>query len=222
MGDKLAGPISPRVTKGALVSLELPNPIPKVIVFQYNPESLNRSLQAQTVSLPQGMRSEAFRLKGPPVETIDFEIELDAADQLEKPDQNPGTVLNGIYAQIASLELMLYPKSSLIIGNASLLSSGSLEIIPPEGPFVLLVYGRNRIIPVRLKEFRIIEQDHDPSLNPIRAKVSISLSVLTYADLDPSHPGYALSLANQILKEGLAATSLISDLSSVVQGSGFI
>jgi hypothetical protein len=80
-------PRSPRLMKGAIISFDIASPIPQIILFQYNPATLSRTLQAQTTGA-EGNPNEAFRLKGPPTESISLEIELDATDQLEKPDQN--------------------------------------------------------------------------------------------------------------------------------------
>ena len=83
-----ASPLSPRMLKGAIVSLNLPNPTPNIIAFQYNPENLTRTLEAQTVEGEGGDRSEALRLKGAPVETIKLDVVIDATDQLgELPPQ---------------------------------------------------------------------------------------------------------------------------------------
>jgi hypothetical protein len=60
---------SPRLLKGAIVGIDLFNPLASVIVFQYNPDMLTRTLQAQTAG-EGGDRAEALRLKGAPVETI--------------------------------------------------------------------------------------------------------------------------------------------------------
>src|SRR5574337_2076076 len=132
--------IFPRVKKGAIVSFDLASPVPQVIVFQYNPETLTRTLEPQTAG-QEADRSEAFRLKGPPKETISLDIELDATDALEKPSQNPNAVSMGIYPQLSALEMIMYPKSSLVIANTVLEALGTMEIEAPEGPFTLFVWG---------------------------------------------------------------------------------
>ena len=99
---------SPRVAKGALIGLDPLNPLASVVVFQYNPESMSRSIRAN-ISQDRGGGSEPLRLKGPPSETISVDIEVDAVDQLEVGD--PVTEQSGIAPALASLELMLYPKS---------------------------------------------------------------------------------------------------------------
>ncbi|MEF3274146.1 MAG: hypothetical protein K6356_07055 [Chloroflexus sp.] len=196
-------PGSPRLLKGALVSFDLPNPQPAVIVFQYNPDSLARSLEAQTGS--EG--SDTLRIKGAPVETIKLEVELDATDLIER-----GDAPTGIHPQLAALEVLIYPKSALVIANSALLAMGTIEIIPPQAPFTLFIWGPKRVLPVRLTEFSITEEAYDPQLNPIRARVALGLRVLSYNDLPMTNPGYHLFLAHQIVKETMAATARVGAL----------
>ena len=92
---------------------------------------------------------------------------------------------------------------------------GTIEIIAPEGPFTLFIWGAKRVLPVRLTEFRVTEEAHDTNLNPIRAKVSLGLRVLSYADLSLTHPGYTLFLAHQITKETMAGIGSINSLASI-------
>jgi len=209
-------PGSPRVTKGAIVGVDLLNPVPSVIVFQYNPETLTRTLQAQA-SGESGARSEAMRLRGAPVETIKLDVEIDATDQLEQ--QDPLATSVGLYPQLSALEVLVYPRSSLVIANTALLAAGTIEILPPVGPFTLFVWGLQRVVPVRLTDFTITEEAHDVSLNPIRAKVSLGLRVLSYNDLSITNPGYYLFLTHQIVKEAMAQVGSVSNLASAVQGN---
>ncbi|MDQ3803245.1 MAG: hypothetical protein M3416_05260 [Acidobacteriota bacterium] len=209
-------PGSPRVTKGAIVGVDLLNPVPNVIVFQYNPETLTRTLQAQA-SGDSGARSEAMRLRGAPVETIKLDVEIDATDQLER--QDPQATSTGIYPQLSALEVLVYPRSSLVIANTALLAAGTIEILPPIGPFTLFVWGLQRVLPVRLTDFTITEEAHDVSLNPIRAKVSLGLRVLSYNDLSITNPGYYLFLTHQIVKETMAQLGSVSNLGAAVQGN---
>ena len=208
--------ISPKFAKGAIISYDLFNFIPQVVIFQYNPETLSRKIQPQRIQTQGGESSvEVQRIKGPPAETIDLSIEIDAADQLEKPEQNATVSDMGIYPQISALEMMVYPKSSLVIANAALASAGVIEIIPPEEPFTIFVWGKNRIVPIRITSFDIKETNHDTKLNPIQAEISLNLEVLTYDNFMVSHPGFALSLAHQIVKEAMAAVGSINSISSL-------
>jgi hypothetical protein len=207
---------SPRVTKGALVGIDLFNPLSSVIVFQYNPDTVTRTLQPQTAG-EGAARSEAMRLKGAPVETIKLDVEIDATDQLEKAEGL--AVSTGIYPQLSALEMLVYPKSALVIANTVLLALGTLEIVPPIGPFTVLIWGLKRVVPVRLTEFSITEEAHDVSLNPIRAKVSLGLRVLSYNDLSITNPGYWVFLTHQIVKETMATIGSVSNLGAVAGGN---
>jgi hypothetical protein len=206
-------PGSPRILKGALVSFDLPDQTPNVIVFQYNPVTLTRSLDAQVTGGKEG-RARPVRLKGAPVETISLEVEIDATDQLEKEEDT--ALQRGIHPQLAALEVLIYPKSADIISSQSMMSAGVIEIIPPLAAFTLLVYGPQRIVPVQVTNLNITEEAHDVNLNPTRAKVSLSLRVLSYNDLLSDHPGHALFMAYQVAKETMAKKETIRNLDAVV------
>jgi hypothetical protein len=201
-------PNSPRVQKGALIGLDPVNPLASVIIFQYNPETLSRTLRARTTPASgggtggQAASGEAMRLAGPPEESFKLEVVLDATDQMEKAD--PITAQLGIHPQLASLEMLLYPKSALVIANEVLMRVGVIEAIQPEAPLAILVWGVKRVLPVRLAGFSITEEMFDPNLNPIHAKVSLDLNVLSYHDLGLLSPGGALFMAHQLIKEGMA------------------
>lgn len=199
-----AFPGSPRVLKGGLVLLDpdqftvLPNGI---IVLQYNPDTLTRSLKVKGIE-EGGDRTEALRLTGPPVETIKLDAEIDATDQLETGDQN--TLQYGIAPQLAAIETTIYPPSATLQNNFNLSQQGVLEIMPMLSPFVLFVWSANRIAPVRITDLSITEEAFDPTLNPIRAKVSLGLRVLTIDDLTFSDKSGSLYMAYQRQKETLA------------------
>lgn len=198
--------ISPKLLKGGIVLLDPEkNRVLRIIALQYNPETLTRSFQVQGVGGEGGDRSEALRLKGPPVETIKLEAELDAADQLEFPEQHQNIVESGLHSQLAVLETLVYPHSSQLLANNDKASSGMLEIVPMETPLSLFVWSKNRILPVRLTEFSITEEMFDPSLNPIRAKVSIGMRVLNVNDLGFSHRGGSLFMTYLQNKEQMAS-----------------
>jgi hypothetical protein len=197
-------PGSPRLLKGALVGVEPVNPIASIIVFQYNPATMTRRLEARSTGSGGGDQAEVYRLTGPPKETITIKVEIDVADQLEQG--SPLAVANGIYPALSALEMLLYPSSERIIGNAITAAIGGIEIIPPEAPLTLFVWGPKRVLPVRLTSFSVTEQAYDPALNPIRAEVDLSLEVLTTSDFQVTHPGYNIYLIHQIAKEAMAMT----------------
>jgi hypothetical protein len=205
-------PNSPRLINGAIVGLDPLNPRPSVIIFQYNPDTVTRTLTAQT-SGDNPDQGEVLRLKGPPQESIKLDVEIDAADQLEKAIA-PATTL-GLYPALAALELLLYPPSKRMIANEVLLNIGIIEIIQPEAPLTVFAWGRNRVLPVRVTQFTITEEAFDPQLNPIRAKVSLDLRVLTYQDLGLASRGGALHLAQHVAKEMLAKMGSSGNVSAL-------
>lgn len=200
-------PNSPRLLKGGIVLIDPDTAtVRRIISLQYNPDTLTRSLQIQGVSTDAsgGDRSEVLRLKGPPIETIKLEAEIDATDQLEFPDQNPNAIDAGIQPQLAALEAIVYPTSQQLQSNNSLEKTGTLEIIPMESALTLFIWSKNRIIPVRLTDFSITEEAFDPNLNPIRAKVSLGMRVLSVDDVGFDAKAGSLYMIYQQQKERLA------------------
>jgi hypothetical protein len=207
--------VYPRVISGAIVGIDPTDPKPLVIIFQYNPDSLSRTLQPQ-MGAEGGDRTEALRLKGAPVESIKVDIELNAADQLERDDRTAREM--GLYPVLSALEMLVYPRAQRIITNTRLLALGTIEILPPVAPLTVFVWGPKRALPVKLTEFSITEEAHDLRLNPIRAKVSLGLRVLSYSDLPISHPGYSLFLSHQVAKEAMARIGGSGSLADVGGG----
>ena len=207
-----SAPISPRLLKGALIGVDLFNPLASVVVFQYNPDTMTRRLEPRGHSA-DGERGEAYRLSGPPKETITLAIEIDATDRLA--DADPLALASGITPTLAALEMMLYPKSALVIANTVLSFAGTVEILPAEGPTILFVWGPTRVLPVRLASLSITEEAYDTLLNPTRAKVDLTLNVLSYNDLKITSPGNALFMVHQITKEVLATTNLYNSVQNV-------
>ena len=200
-------PLSPRLIKGGLVLIDPGTAaVLRVIALQYNPDTLTRSLQIQSIGETRD-RSEAMRLKGPPVETFKLDAEIDATDQLELPDQNRAVLESGIQPQLAALETIVYPTTRQLQANNALAQAGTLEIAPMEAPLTLFVWSRYRIVPVRITELSITEEAFDPKLNPIRAKVSIGMRVLSVDDLGFNHKGGSLYLMYQQQKERFAAAA---------------
>jgi len=205
---------SPRLIKGAIIGLDPLNPVASVVVFQYNPDSMTRRLEARSTGGGDSSdRAEAFRLTGPPRETITLSIEVDATDQLEQV--NPLAIVSGVSPTLAALEMLLYPKSAGVIANLALAQIGNIEIVPPEAPLTLFVWGPTRVLPVRIASFSITEDGFDSMLNPIRAKVDLSLNVLSYVDLKITNPGHTLFMAHQIVKEVLATTNIVNSALNV-------
>ncbi|MCL1976755.1 MAG: hypothetical protein FWG55_01390 [Candidatus Bathyarchaeota archaeon] len=209
-------PRSPRLLKGAIVCLDSSIAVPKYIIFQYNPDTISRTVTAKYSKTSEG--TESLRFGGAPTEDISVDLEFDATDYLEHPDVNPVAVKQGITPQLAALESLLYPSSSQVIANEKLAAAGKMEIVPPMGPLTLFVFGANKVLPVKITKCAITEQAYDTNLNPIQAKVSLTMSVLTYSDLQHSKTGYSLYLANHVGKEVLSQFVVLNSDA----GTGFI
>src|ERR1700692_2232405 len=202
-----ASPLSPRLVKGGIVTMDPDTSVVKsVIALQYNPDTLSRTLQIQAVPGGQdGVRVDALRLRGPAIEYINVEAELDATDQLEFPTQFPLAVKYGLHPQLAQLEMLVNPTVETLLADDAMANAGTLEIIPLEQPLTLFVWSKSRVIPVRLTDFSITEEAFDPNLNPIRAKISLGMRVLSVDDLGFQHPGGRLFMSYLTNKESLAA-----------------
>ena len=207
---------TPKILKAGIVLIDpVSFAVQRMITMQYNPDSLSRSFQMQDVATSGGTHSEALRIKGPPVENIKLDAQIDATDQLEFPKDNPTTVENGIYSALAALETLIYPQSSALQSNYDLAATGTLEIIPMETLLTLFIWSKSRILPVRLTEFSITEEAFDPALNPLQAKISLGLRVLNINDLGFDHPGGSLFMTYLQQKEQLAAKMKSGNLSGL-------
>jgi len=198
-------PNSPRLVKGGIVTMDPDTSVVQsIIALQYNPDSLSRTLQIQAVPGGQdGVRVDALRLRGPAVETIKIEAELDATDQLEQQDAT--AMQYGLQPQLAQLEMLVNPTVETLESDDSLANAGTLEIIPLEQPLTLFVWSKIRVVPIRLTDFSITEEAFDPNLNPIRAKVSLGLRVLNVDDLGFQNPGGRMFMTYLTNKEQLAS-----------------
>jgi hypothetical protein len=208
---------SPKLLKGGLVVLAPGGgAVRRRIALQYNPDTLTRSYQVQGVGGDSGgERAQPFRLKGPAIESIRLEAEIDATDQLEFPDNNANAVAFGIAPQLATLEALVHPSVDELLAVAALTANGALEILPPEAPLVLFVWSKSRVAPVCVTEFSITEEAFDPALNPIRAKVSLGLRVMSTDDLGFTHKGGTIFLGYLRAREALAAKAGSASLASL-------
>jgi hypothetical protein len=197
-------PNSPKILKGGIVTVDVKSgKTLDVITLQYNSKSLSRSYEPQ--GFGDGSQGHALRLNGPAIETLTIEAEIDAADQLEFPDQHSDVVEHGIQPQLAQLESLINPGSAQLNSNNALAAAGTLEIAPMEGPLALFVWSTDRVVPITIKTFSITEEAFDPRLNPIRATVSISMKVLNINDLGFDHRGGSLFMNYLQNKERLAS-----------------
>ena len=201
----MSTPLAPRVARGGFALVDPDSGrTQKVIPFQYNPETLTRKIAPKAIRDEAGDRLEALRLTGAPVETITLEAEFDAADQLDRPSDVPLLAQHGLHPVLAALETTMYPTSGHLLLERDMARGGMLEIAPAESPLVVLVLGQSRVQPVQITDYSVEEDGYDTSLNPLRAKVSLSLRVLTTDDLGFDHHGGLVYLYYQQAREGLA------------------
>jgi len=208
--------ISPKLLKGALVvyASHDPGATAKIIPFQYNPEQVSRSLTPSgattgtttgTSSANRGQaQQDVLRVQGPPRETFTLSVTLNATDQLEVPEQNQNIVQNGLHAVLGTLEMLLYPTSHQVLQNEALAEGGEVQLNPADLPLVVLVWGRSRVVPIKVTNFSVTEEAFDLELNPIQAKVELGLQALNYVDLPTSSAGRDIYLSYQRQKETLA------------------
>ena len=200
----------PHLLKGAIVAVDLDTSKQTTIAFQYNPDQLTRTLTPQQKIEPEqeGQPAKVLRFAGAPKEDFTLEVHLDASDALESGDATAGSL--GIYPQLFALEVLAYPSSQQVVDNDKLLRQGQMKVAGYDAPLTLLVWGAQRVVPVRLTSMTITEKIFDTQLNPIQATVTLKMNALSYSDLDPSHKGYSLFLAYQKSKERQARQGMTS------------
>lgn len=204
---------SPRLMRGGLVQLDPSSGMVRSILpLQYNPDTITRTLQVQDMG-DDTARADTLRLKGPAIETIKLDAEIDLTDKLERGDFEATEF--GLHPALAALEMLIQPASRQLLNNDALANFGAMEVVPMETALCVLVWSKNRVVPVKVTDFSITEDAYDPSLNPIRARVSLGLRVLTTTDLGFSHPGGRLFMAHLQQKERLAALGGSSPLSTL-------
>jgi len=177
---------SPKLQKGALVQIvqDVVGVVPNVIAFQYNPEKLSSTLTPwNPFEVDQTQRGAQAPTVQPfdPKLTFTLDLELDATDGLEAGDAV--AVEAGVADRLAALKKLTLPTQGLIgdlIQSARALAGGADQAARrPTVPVVLFVWGAGRILPVRVTSFSVEETLFSPGLDPIQAKVSLGLEVLT-------------------------------------------
>lgn len=208
-------PIRPALQKGALAvyPTHTPGSQPStLILFQFNPESMKRTLAHRAAPAPaQGAtgaaKEDVLRVAGPPLETINMTVDMHASDQLDEPDANAAVAQHGLHPALATLELLMYPPTLNAQKIAQQAASGKVQVSPADLPLVLLIWGKSRVVPVKITSFAISEEGFDTRLNPIAAKVELGMQVLTYMEFTDSSIGRDAFIAYQKAKELLAQQS---------------
>ncbi|HYQ36006.1 MAG TPA: hypothetical protein VER10_09070 [Mycobacterium sp.] len=223
--------------RGALVEF-MPTrliPIPNVIVFQYNPESMSHAwTQPEPPAAgPNQTTTNPLAVKGNPGESFTFTLALDAADSIADGKASGALAqVSGVYSRIAALEMLLYPGSATqggLLGTVTAAvgsvfgaaKSGKRSVPATTVNTVLFVWGPGRILPVRVTALTITEKLYDGLLNPTKAEVAITLRALTDDELRHDTDTLA-GLANaantysQGLRQALAVANLVNAVESIV------
>ncbi|MDO8586992.1 MAG: hypothetical protein Q7T82_08120 [Armatimonadota bacterium] len=190
---------------------------PNVIVFQFNPETIQHNWSQAQSEAPamEGGGANPLGVKGYPGETLSFTIAMEATDQLAKG--NPIARASGIYSRLAALEMLLYPTKDV----AGELALEGRSVPPMQLPTVLFVWGPGRILPVRVSSLNITEKLYDSLLNPTHAEAVITLDVLTPSELEfVSGPLAAVAKKaytySQRKREALAVANLSNSAESII------
>lgn len=203
--------IRPLILKGGLAvyeSVKSQSKTPTIIVFQYNPEDLKRTLTTRSAKPKSGdvggAKEDVMRAMGPPVEAITLKIVIDVVDQLSVADRTISEF--GIYPQLSVLEMLLYPTLAKAKRIEKEAKSGKVQLTESEQdlPLALLVWGKYRAAPVQLTSFSIAEEAFDANLNPIQATVDLGMNVLTYMEFPSKNLAQDAFIAYQSQKEMLA------------------
>lgn len=217
-----SSPLSPRITAGGMVLVDPPTSrVLRVYSFLYYPDTISRTVTPQFAEPDTGDRLDALRLRAPAIETIRVDLDLDATDWMATPNRDPASQLaaqDGLLPQLAVLESVLSPSFDQVQTARNEILSGILEISPIEAPLTIFVWNRRRSVPVRITELTANEEMFDPALNPIRARVSLTLRVLTTHDLPYTHAGanvYLQYLRQQESLQRSVPTGTLTDVGSL-------
>lgn len=208
-----------RTIKGALIEYggDFLGPIPNLVVFQFNPEKLSRTIEIPPRPVNATTR-ETAQAGEPPYERFTVEAEFSAADQ--RNDANPIGLTMGVGPQLAALEAMVYPVQTQggvigavvdAIGNAISGNSGpppEQDVPREQSPKILFSWGLTRIVPVIIESMTINELQYDDQLNPVEASVTIGLAVLTPCNCCDDKIGQGALNYTQMMQDTLATVNL--------------
>jgi len=174
----------------------------RALTFQYNPETVRRTLEPNTVGGKPGSRSQAVRFAGAPAETLTLDCRFAAWGSADSGDDE--VAQDGIGPALAALTLFTYPSSQQVMAAQALLDQGSIQVIPPRAEELLLVFGKRFVLPCEIQGMSITEQLYDAQLTPVLATATLTLRVVTYSDVAESNRDYQRFLTYQQGLENLA------------------
>jgi hypothetical protein len=204
--------------KGALIEYgsDFLGPLPNVVVFQFNPLQVTRTIEVPQRPTGAGGR-ETSQAGEVPIEKLDLTASFSAADMLAS--NNILARATGIASYLAALELMANAKAAEggLLGAAidaigSLLGGGAADAtqpIPREAyPRLIFIWGLTRVLPVMVTSMKITETQFDFLLNPIEAEVEIGLTVIRPDPCAKDLVAEGASIYTATAKEALAVTNL--------------
>jgi len=213
--------------RGALIEYgtDFLGPIPNVVIFQFNPESLTRNIEIPP--RPTGVAVRETSSAGvPPVEKFTLKVQFNAADALNRSDNALDPVRTfGLGPQLAALEKMARPATKRLlsaaldaIGDALGLGGGDdpTQSIPREKyPRILFIWGVTRVLPVIIESLSITEQQYDSVLNPMQAEVSLGLAVVPPGTCSDDTVGRGAFTYSETAKEAMAVLNLANTIPQV-------
>lgn len=202
-------------------------PLPNIVIFQFNPVQL-----ARTINIPQRSRAsdrsaarsrEHSQASSPPTETFTITAHFSAADDLGRDNLLSAVPrVFGIAPQLAALEKMVVPSNVLgaLLGKAvdavgNMLGGGGDEEAPTrpipreQVPRLLFIWGLSRVLPVEIQSLTITEQKFDFLLNPVQAEVQIGLAIKNYGTATTDLVGKGALDYTTGVKEAQAALNLV-------------
>jgi hypothetical protein len=204
--------------KGALIEYgsDFLGPLPNVVVFQFNPLQVTRTIEVPPRPTGAGSR-ETSQAGEVPLEKLDLTASFSAADMLAS--NNVLARATGIASYLAALELMANAKAAEggLLGAAidaigSLLGGGAADAtqpIPREAyPRLIFIWGLTRVLPVMVTSMKITETQFDFLLNPIEAEVELGLTVIRPDPCAKDLVAEGASIYTATAKEALAVSNL--------------
>jgi len=213
------------LVRGALIEYksDFLGPVPNIVIFQFNPESLSRTINipSRSVSQSSGTKPRENSQAGDlPYERISLTAYFSAADKLNIA--LPTALAFGVGSQLAALEKMVLPIEDTAgnngagtgdaVGSAVAAARSAAPSTQPTPrrryPNILFIWGASRVLPVLIDSMSINEKQFDARLNPIEAEVSLGLSVMT-ADLpEEEHIARGARQYSDKARDAMAAANL--------------
>lgn len=209
--------------RGALIEYgsDFMGPIPNVVIFQFNPETLSRTVQIPPRSTGATSR-ETTQAGEPAVEKITLKASFSAADEFG--DNKVLARLFGVGTRLAALEKMVYPSNDLLAAIGAALGLGGdsggdpRQSMPRQKlPRILFIWGPYKILPVILESMSITEQQYDFLLNPVQAEVSLTMAVNAGDKCSDDDIGKGALTYSNMAKDAQAMANLANTAEQIVE-----